>query len=901
MKPLYFLASIVIIVFLTIMALQIYISADEEKLYCIPFQFISPVDVNSVYVAGDFNFWNKEEDHLEEVEENHWVGELHLPEGVYEYKFIVNGNIWNIDENSPRINSDGFGGLNSVIEVGGGLDYTANYYANYINQAQIVKLQLPFLNNPTMSKQSNSHYTYNDQIAPGYYPYRFKVQTRFSIIQTIDPNNPYYTIGEDGLYSLAILPQTKQNIIGGEDALTSFSTLNLIHPNHPMQDEEKGYLITTGDGTHLAFELQKRIQVAPYETLEFKFSALSEENQSGIVYLVNVGIVDSTSNNQILWIKEEGVAAGQGEYTLTAKLPRHYNQPYNIHNILLTINAYSDLQEFPVWIKPISLDLVDIDEDIALQNPLTEPIKHEFYYQGNAEEVFVIGDFNDWTPFSTELTKLAGQGIPVWKTSVYLDPGYHQYHFIVDGAPKIDPFNPVRPGIGPYAESTGLVSLILSGYDMRIPMEQLPKEKWEETLEITANWEENIGSTIKEGLFSLRADSLFHPWDEQAYFHAMHKLNINMVIVPIPVQLVQQGGRTVLSEKTQAALRSAQDFIIHGWGRPILSLDVSLVDSRINVNTVSRLLVQAIAQNYPLLKGNHIYFEATEEKSLALASILRTNIRPATLIYSIPKDCQSIPEVINNIDYIGLSSYSPFQTLHRDFIFSRFYFAKVAAWDDMMDQYYSLNQEGIPYIITSYDEDQSRYYENRILPNQSYGTVLNALYKAVFMSELFRQGMDYAFTSCISEDYGPTLSADGQYRYPFYQVIAMLRDHLNGRYWDIPLSQNVDYALTSYVEGVSDKIEAIPLVYAYGTQYNEKASIILINTSDQYSIPYNITIEELPQPFAYSSQTLYAESYDLNRFIKTENSLVQANHIHNLELPPISITVIKIEPLIEED
>ena len=53
-----------------------------------------------------------------------------------------------------------------------------------------------------------------------------------------------------------------------------------------------------------------------------------------------------------------------------------------------------------------------------------------------ARSVFLSGDFNHWDSSSHPLVK--GKN-GVWRTSLFLDPGPHQYNFFVDGKWQNDP------------------------------------------------------------------------------------------------------------------------------------------------------------------------------------------------------------------------------------------------------------------------------------------------------------------------------------------------------------------------------------------------------------------------------------------------------------------------------
>jgi hypothetical protein len=81
------------------------------------FQYRSE-DASSVSLVGDFNQWSPNEDSMtDENRDGIWTLTYPLTPGVYEYKFVVNGDLWIHDPSNPNRVADGFGGENSVVEV----------------------------------------------------------------------------------------------------------------------------------------------------------------------------------------------------------------------------------------------------------------------------------------------------------------------------------------------------------------------------------------------------------------------------------------------------------------------------------------------------------------------------------------------------------------------------------------------------------------------------------------------------------------------------------------------------------------------------------------------------------------------------------------------------------------
>ena len=57
---------------------------------------------------------------------------------------------------------------------------------------------------------------------------------------------------------------------------------------------------------------------------------------------------------------------------------------------------------------------------------------------GNAEEVILMGDFNNWNPKKHPMKR---DQSGVWYKDVMLFPGTYEYKFLVDGTWKRDPAN----------------------------------------------------------------------------------------------------------------------------------------------------------------------------------------------------------------------------------------------------------------------------------------------------------------------------------------------------------------------------------------------------------------------------------------------------------------------------
>ena len=71
----------------------------------------------SVAIAGSFNRWNPESGRLSGPDKKGlWEITLPLPEGRYEYRFVVNDSEWVLDPSVPSVD-DGLGGKNSILVI----------------------------------------------------------------------------------------------------------------------------------------------------------------------------------------------------------------------------------------------------------------------------------------------------------------------------------------------------------------------------------------------------------------------------------------------------------------------------------------------------------------------------------------------------------------------------------------------------------------------------------------------------------------------------------------------------------------------------------------------------------------------------------------------------------------
>ena len=113
-SPLLDIYNILCMLLISFLLMELIYHRQLDKLKVL-FVLKSP-QAQEVYVAGEFNDWTKPGKKLKEGMGGKWSTMLRLKPGRYAYKFIVDGQ-WQTDPNCSETAPDGFGGVNSVMEV----------------------------------------------------------------------------------------------------------------------------------------------------------------------------------------------------------------------------------------------------------------------------------------------------------------------------------------------------------------------------------------------------------------------------------------------------------------------------------------------------------------------------------------------------------------------------------------------------------------------------------------------------------------------------------------------------------------------------------------------------------------------------------------------------------------
>ena len=91
------------------------VKPEMDKFIKATFSFVAP-DAKTVYVAGEFNNWARDDTSLLENKQGVWMRQVGLRPGKYRYRFVVDDN-WKEDPNNPENIKNPFGELDSVIDI----------------------------------------------------------------------------------------------------------------------------------------------------------------------------------------------------------------------------------------------------------------------------------------------------------------------------------------------------------------------------------------------------------------------------------------------------------------------------------------------------------------------------------------------------------------------------------------------------------------------------------------------------------------------------------------------------------------------------------------------------------------------------------------------------------------
>ena len=73
-------------------------------------------EASEVQLAGDFNDWMPHTTPMRRLDNGDFEARLRLPQGSYRYRLVIDGR-WSHDVHNPRVESNKYGELNSIVEI----------------------------------------------------------------------------------------------------------------------------------------------------------------------------------------------------------------------------------------------------------------------------------------------------------------------------------------------------------------------------------------------------------------------------------------------------------------------------------------------------------------------------------------------------------------------------------------------------------------------------------------------------------------------------------------------------------------------------------------------------------------------------------------------------------------
>lgn len=147
----------------------------------VTFIYVGTGNEQSVLLAGSFNDWKTDGDSkiaLVKGENGIWSVTKELPNGQYQYKFVVDGK-WVTDPLNPNTIDDGYGGKNSVVAVGNTVTQPAPRSVTLVGSLQdelgAAKEWDPAAPETKMTDRGNGLYTLTGKLPAGTYEYKIAI------------------------------------------------------------------------------------------------------------------------------------------------------------------------------------------------------------------------------------------------------------------------------------------------------------------------------------------------------------------------------------------------------------------------------------------------------------------------------------------------------------------------------------------------------------------------------------------------------------------------------------------------------------------------------------------------------------------------------------------------------
>ncbi len=204
------------------------------------FQLENYDEAKEVFVAGSFNGWDENGMQLKRIN-GRWSADLFLREGIYSYKFIVDGE-WIIDPANPLKGPNEYGNENSLISFGKQHVFRLENYS----EAERVVLTGEFNDweeaGLSMTKD-NEGWEIDVAVRPGNYNYKFIVDGQW----ITDPENPVHSGIDEYRNSVVFIEANYTFILKGfdnaQEVLLSGTFNGWADKGYTMQKENGNWVL----------------------------------------------------------------------------------------------------------------------------------------------------------------------------------------------------------------------------------------------------------------------------------------------------------------------------------------------------------------------------------------------------------------------------------------------------------------------------------------------------------------------------------------------------------------------------------------------------------------------------------------------------------------------------------
>jgi hypothetical protein len=197
-------------------------------------------EAKEVYVAGSFNGWDPKAFQLKWIN-GKWSIDLYLREGLYSYKFIVDG-VWIIDPANPLKVPNEYGSENSLISFG---EQTTFKLKNYKDAKKVVLTgDFNAWEEAALSmKKGYEGWEISVAVRPGNYDYKFIVDGKW----IIDPDNPIHNGKGDYQNSVISIEANHTFVLKGyenaQNVFLSGTFNNWAEQGYTMQKENGNWVL----------------------------------------------------------------------------------------------------------------------------------------------------------------------------------------------------------------------------------------------------------------------------------------------------------------------------------------------------------------------------------------------------------------------------------------------------------------------------------------------------------------------------------------------------------------------------------------------------------------------------------------------------------------------------------